>query len=397
MPNTALRAFTHAERSARLGLRHRLATGTQAPDVLTAATSVVCLHATEPSTVYLSAFARVGSMSVDDLDRALYTDRTLVKHLAMRRTLFAFPRPALPYAQAGASRSVADGERRRIVKDVEAAGLYPDAERWLDDVAAQVLAVLADGRQASLAELRAAVPLLAGATVIGVGRSWGGNLSVAPRVLTMLSAAGHIVRGVNGGSWPVPRPRWAAMSSWLGGDLESVTADEGLTWLVAAWLRAFGPGTPLDIKWWLGSTLTAVRGALTTLDAVPVDLDGTVGYLLPDDLEPGPEVEPWTALLPPLDPTTMGWFERDWYLGPYKRQLFDSNGNAGPTAWCNGRIVGTWYQTAAGDVRLHLLEDVGSTATAALEANAARLTEFCAGERVLVRYPSPVSKSLPVE
>jgi len=25
--------------------------------------------------------------------------------------------------------------------------------------------------------------------------------------------------------------------------------------------------------------------------------------------------EPWAALLPALDPTTMGWSERDWYVG----------------------------------------------------------------------------------
>ena len=49
-------------------------------------------------------------MTVADLDRALYDDRSLVKHLAMRRTLFVFPRETLPVAQAGASDRVA---RRR--------------------------------------------------------------------------------------------------------------------------------------------------------------------------------------------------------------------------------------------------------------------------------------------
>ncbi len=55
---------------------------------------------------------------------------------------------------------------------------------------------------------------------------------------------------------------------------------------------------------------------------------------MPDDLESIDPVEPWAALLPPLDPTTMGWKERDWYLGSYKEQLFDTAGNAGPT--CGG-------------------------------------------------------------
>ena len=73
------------------------------------------------------------------------------------------------------------------------------------------------------------------------------------------------------------------------------------------------------------------------------------------------------ALLPPLDPTTMGWFERDWYLGPHKPQLFDTAGNAGPTAWWDGRIVGGWHQAESGEVELQLLEDVGADGRAAIE------------------------------
>ena len=76
------------ERRARLATRHRLAPGRRAPDVTEAARSIVCLHATDPATVYLSAWARVDGMKVTDLDDALYTRRSLVKHLSMRRTLF---------------------------------------------------------------------------------------------------------------------------------------------------------------------------------------------------------------------------------------------------------------------------------------------------------------------
>ena len=85
---------------------------------------MVCLHGTDPATVYLSAWARVDGMTVADLERALYVDRSLVKHLAMRRTLFVFPRETMGIAQAGASNRVADIERRRLIRDVETAGLH---------------------------------------------------------------------------------------------------------------------------------------------------------------------------------------------------------------------------------------------------------------------------------
>ena len=55
------------------------------------------------------------------------------------------------------------------------------------------------------------------------------------------------------------------------------------------------------------------------------------------------------------------------FLGSYKEQLFDTSGNAGPTAWWEGRIVGGWAQTDNGEVVLQLLEDVGAEGVGALE------------------------------
>jgi hypothetical protein len=387
-----VRKIDVAERRARLARRHRLASGRRADDVVEAARSMVCLHGTDPATVYLSARARVGGMTVSDLERALYADRSLVKHLAMRRTLFVFPRETLGFAQAGASNRVAATERRRLIRDVEKAGLFDDGENWLSQASEQVLGALSGGREATSSELRAEIPLLDGSITYGEGKTWGGPVPIGPRVLTTLSAAGKIVRSSNDGKWTTSRPRWASMTSWLGEEIRPFSEAEGVAGLVDEWLRAFGPGTEADIKWWLGSTVAAVRRALTALDAVEVDLDGRTGYVLPDDLDASEPVEPWPALLPPLDPTTMGWFEREWYLGPYKQQLFDTSGNAGPTVWWDGRIVGGWRQTDTGEVVLQMLEDVGAEGTRALEHESAGLSEWLGGTRVLARFPSPLSR-----
>ena len=48
----------------------------------------------------------------------------------------------------------------------------------------------------------------------------------------------------------------------------------------------------------------------------------------------------------------MGWYDRDWYLGGHRSQVFDTNGNAGPTIWWNGRVVGGWTQDGDGRVEL---------------------------------------------
>lgn len=354
--------------------------------------AVVCLHGTDPVTVYLSAHARVSDLSIGDLDAALYSERALVKHLAMRRTLFVVPREQLGVVQAAASDRVAAAERRRLVKDVEAAGLHRDGQRWLRRAERQVVDALAEGREATASELREELSCLRGSITHGEGRSWGGETPIGPRVLTVLSASGQAVRASNDGDWTASRPRWAATRGWLGEPIRRVPRDEAMATLVTEWLQAFGPGTEEDIKWWLGSTLRDVRAALHRIAAVAVDLDGDPGWVLPHDVDEVDLAEPWAALLPPLDPTTMGWKHRDWYLGPHRDLLFDTSGNAGSTAWSDGRIVGGWRQDEDGAVELQLLEDVGREAADRLGAEADRLASWLGGRRVVPRFPSPLSK-----
>ncbi|MFC7446902.1 winged helix DNA-binding domain-containing protein [Rhodococcus daqingensis] len=392
MPTDHATPFDPAQRRARLARRHRLAPEARAESVTDAAKSMVCLHGTDPATIYLSARARVDGMVVADLERALYEERSLVKHLAMRRTLFVFPSESLPFVQAGASNRVADTERRRLIREVEKAGLFDDGAGWLGEAGDAVLEALAGSAPTSYTALREQIPLLQGSMAYGEGRSWGGQVSVGPRVLTVLSAEGRIVRATNDGPWRASRNRWATSEYWLGAPIDHRTEAAGAAWLIEAWLRAFGPGTEADLKWWLGSTVSTVRKALSTLDIVTVDLEGQTGYLLADDQEQDDPVEPWAALLPALDPTTMGWRDRDWYLGPHKDLLFDTSGNAGPTAWWDGRIVGGWWQDEAGQVVVHLLEDVGVEARRAFDDEAGKLSAWLEGDKVLPRFPSPLAK-----
>jgi Winged helix DNA-binding domain len=215
----------------------------------------------------------------------------------------------------------------------------------------------------------------------------------APHVLTHLGATADIVRGANTGGWHLSRPRWTRTCDWLGEVPEPWTASDGYRELVRRWLHTFGPGTEDDIVWWLGSTKAVVRAALAELEAVAVSLDGgTTGWLLPGDLGEPPEPGPWAALLPVLDPTTMGWRARDFYLGPHRAQIFDRNGNGGSTAWVDGRIVGCWVQDPDGVVRVHLLEKVSARARKALDAEATRLTAWLDGFRVGSVYTSPALK-----
>ncbi|MFT0614168.1 winged helix DNA-binding domain-containing protein [Rhodococcus qingshengii] len=384
-----MRHVSDDERRARIGVRHALEPmfHVDSPEAATRAMTV--LHATESATVYLSCWARVRSVDAADVDRALYDQRSLVKQLAMRRTLFTFPRDLLPAAWSSASARVANTERARMAKDVVKAGLAVDGNDWLDRARTEVLKLLTDRPEGlSAVEIRQAVPMTDVKVEGSAGEIWS-----APRVLTHLGATADIMRGTNTARFPVSRPLWTLTRHWLDDAPVDLESADGYREIVRRWLYTFGPGTEDDIVWWLGSTKTVVRAALAELDAVAVSLDGgDTGWLLPDDVATVPDPGPWVALLPVLDPTIMGWKNRDFYLGPHRNQLFDTRGNAGTTAWVDGRVVGFWIQDETGVVHVRLLETVSASARRSLDAEAARLTEWLGGVRIGTGYVSRAMK-----
>lgn len=356
---------------------------------------MTALHATEAATVHLALWARVTDVTIDDVERALYDDRSLVKQLAMRRTLWAAPRDLIPALWGSAAARVAVTERKRIVKDVINARIAADGEAWVEAARAATLERLGDGGALPARTLREEVPELAGTITIGrPDTKWGGDVSIGPRVLTLLGAEGRILRAHNAGHWRLNKPTWTRAEHWLGETPPPLSTEHGYAELVCRWLWTFGPGTEADIVWWLGATKTAVRRALADVGAEQVRLDrDELAWVLPGDTEPEPVPEPWAALLPTLDPTTMGWKQRAFYLddrhSPY---LFDTNGNAGTTAWWDGRIVGAWVQDDHGVVHVVLRDEIGRDGVAALDAEAERLTAWLDGVRIVNVYASPLMK-----
>jgi hypothetical protein len=381
------------ERRARLAVRHHVAPSARVESVVEAARGVVCLHASDPASVYLSAWARVIEATIESVDRALYEDRELVRMLAMRRTMFVVPVEDVPLLHAAASIGVGRTERKRAEQLVAQLGV-DDTAAWLRKAESETLAALEQRGEATAQELAAEVPALQQKVRLSVGKPYEAALGMSGRVLLLLGLDGKVVRGRPRGTWISSQYRWAPLNRWLGRELSALPTEEAQAEVVRRWLSRFGPGTEADLRWWTGWPARAVRAALATIEAVDVDLDGQNGCVLQDDLEPTPAPEPWVALLPSLDPTTMGWKERDWYLGGHKDALFDTSGNAGPTIWVDGRIVGGWAIRPDGEVVTKLLEDVGSEVSASVDAEAARLTQWLRAAPVIPRFPTPLQKEL---
>ncbi|MET7359972.1 winged helix DNA-binding domain-containing protein [Streptomyces sp. NPDC005562] len=377
-----------AERRARLGLRHRLTTRTKSDAPVEVARSLLALHGTDPSSVYVGAWARMRDGDVADVQRALYEDRSLIRLLGMRRTVFVTSLDVAPVLQAACSRAVAARERRLVLRMLTETGVADDeagVKAWLAEAEGVALRALKERGEATATELAVDDPRLSTELVMARGKSYEGRQKLASRLLLLLAAEGHVVRGRPRGTWTSHQYRWAPLTDWLPGGFVDWDTQKAETELARRWLRAFGPATADDLRWWAGWTKTQTKRALTELRPVEVDLAGTAGLLLADDLEETPPPEPWAALLPALDSTPMGWQHRGWFLGEHGPRLFDGNGNIGPSLWWNGRIVGGWAQDGNGDVVCKFLEDVGADARDAVQTEAERLTSRLAGVRLTPR------------
>ncbi|WP_372349595.1 DNA glycosylase AlkZ-like family protein [Streptomyces sp. KL116D] len=185
----------------------------------------------------------------------------------------------------------------------------------------------------------------------GRGKSYEAEQTVSSRLMRVPRGGGRVVRGRPLGLVDSRRFRWAIALPH-----PELPVAEAQSELLGRWLTACGPATeggprggpagrvttcagrwPRWRRCRCRSTAAARGTSCRTVDA--------------PDADPGP----WAALLPGLDPTAMGWQERDWYCPPGMRLRFDGSGNIGPTGGGGGRIVGG-AQRADGEVVWRLLD-----------------------------------------
>lgn len=386
----SLPRITDEQRRARLATAHLLTPAARAATPEAVADALLALHATDPATVYLAAAARMTDPAPAQLERALYEERSLVRMLCMRRTMFVVPRDLAPVIDASTARTVAARERKNLLKVL--GEQHGHGEDWLATTEQAVLEALAGLGEATAAELGAAVPALRTQILLSPGKPYEATPRITSRVLGVMAAQGLIRRGRPMGTWASSQFRWAP--AYPHPDLPT---DDARVELLTRYLRSFGPATTEDLKWWTGWTLTDTRRALARTQAVAVDLAHGPGHALPDQLDPPSHAEPAAALLPSLDPTAMGWRHRDWYLDPaFVPELFDAYGNIGPTVWWDGRIVGGWTQRPDGEIATHLLAPEGGTraARSAIATETARLTDFLGDIRIRPSMRTPLERRL---
>ncbi len=360
----------------------RLSRQRSASDVDRLVQESVGLHSTDYASPYLSCWARIPEFDAADLFRRLNTGDGLVRVNAVRNTVHVVHVADLPLVIAATGPAVATVGRRslRALTDAEVrAGV------------ARLQAALEGGPLGSAA-LKAAVPDLA----VDM-RSW----------LLIAMGEGEVIRADTPHARS-NRSRYALTRSWVSAYAgPELPAAEARRRLIGRAVAAFGPVTEADLAWWLPATKAEVARALADLgaDARMLVVDG-VRYWYATDLAdaPAPARESHGAwLLPYEDGLLKGYQDRSWCLTPGLREVIfpysiahwhphgggapgpgphggvNTSGEARPSIWWAGRVVGRWEEHADGVVwRVH--GEVGVEGRAGIAAEVARLDRFLTEE-----------------
>jgi hypothetical protein len=196
----------------------------------------------------------------------------------------------------------------------------------------------------------------------------------------------RLVRGRPRGTWRSNLHEYAAFEAWFPEtDLQSLSPEAAQAQLLEYYIAHYGPATEQDFAWWAGMAKAEVRQALAAVEDRLVEAeiaDLGDGYLVAaqdvDALHGDDEDEPSLFFLPSLDPYIMGYKDRKRFLhSEESNRVFDRAGNALPTIWQDGEVMGVWVE----DSRRRALQvfpfhQPDSQLAAQLEEMASRLSLF---------------------
>jgi hypothetical protein len=210
----------------------------------------------------------------------------------------------------------------------------------------------------------------------------------------------QLVRGQPRGTWRSNLHEYSAFEAWYPDvDLQSLTPEQARLELVTHYLSRLGPASEDDIAWWAGLSRSDVRAAVGSLgdevETVQIEGLGSEYVLLSRDLDTLRRVAPEerdTFLLPTLDPYVMGYKDRTRFLDPAQaNKVFDRAGNALPTVWRDGCVIGVWVEDSKRSALQVLLFDEADTRlTSPLEEEAGCLSQFLEHDPPdvqILRYP----------
>ena len=353
--------------------RHHLDERVPAKSMLDVVARIAGLHAQVMSSAELTLAARVEGLGPDDVGRALWEERSLVKTWAMRGTLHLLPAAELPLWQAAL-----------VTRRGWEAGAWQRAFATREELERinQAVAEALDGRLLTREELAAEVARRTGSERLGekLRESWGALLKPA-------AALGLLCFAPSQGQ----QVRFTRPDTWLDGWAER-DPDEAMAEVTRRFLAASGPVTREDFaRWWGIPSPAQGRRLLERLgdEVARVEVEGTAAYALAADLPGLTEAGHGSRvvrLLPAFDQYVITATRQAERLmpGPFKDRVYRPQGWLSPVLLVGGRMDGTWRQERKGRRLLVAIEPFAGPLPAwarrAAEAEAERLADFAGGE-----------------
>lgn len=271
--------------------------------------------------------------TVQDVRRALWTDRRLVKTWLMRGTLHLVPAEDLPVFTAAMS--------SHLVRSPAAWLKYTQlTEREFTGVI-QAIGDALDGQALTREELIAKVGKGRSERVqVALKSGWGSLLKPVAR-------QGRLCFGPSRGqSVTFVQPR-----QWLGRWRE-LDPEAALVEMGRRYLRSYGPASKDDFARWWGHWPGIGKAAWTgmALELAPVSIEGRRADVLANDLDSIASTEPVAGvqLLAGFDPYLMGHSTRDHLFdAQYRWRVSRIAGWISPVVLVDGRVVATWSYKVA--------------------------------------------------
>lgn len=356
-----------------LAQRQHLAEESRTTDIVQVARDIYGLHATNPTTPYMSLFARARDFTREKLDDELYVKRSLGKIRCVRNTVHVLPRETIPIAFA-ATKGMVEPNSEGFLRTTGV------TRPQYDDTSREILRILAgEGMSTALIKKR-----------LGTG------LNISP-VVNLMCDRGLLVRGRSDKGWKSNTHTYYVFSDYFPGlELGSIDPARAREMTVRQYLAGYGPVTVKDISWWSGFTITEVRGILGGLahETARIDIPDLGGdYVMlaadRDALERSqPGGQPTVNLLPALDPYLQGYKERRRYLDDrHYDMVFDRSGNSTSTILVDGRVVGVWDFSEGPEpaVKLFPLRQMDRKVLRLVEARARAVGGFLADRAVALQ------------
>jgi hypothetical protein len=330
------------------------------------------LHAQLAASAELTLWARVTGLQRDDVTRALWEERSLVKTWAMRGTLHL-----LPAAELGLWVAAQGGLKPRY--EVGSWLRYHGLEREQAEAMLAAIPAALDGQQLTRERLALEVARITGIDGLdGKLRGGFGDLLKPAAFRGELCFAPSDGRNV----------RFARPDQWLG-DWEPVGVDEAAREVTRRYLAAYGPANREALARWFGMPSPALAGRwLKALgdEAATVEVEGEELVMLASDVDEAAAVEPSGAvrLLPAFDHYVVAApRDREAVLPAAQRsRVYRPQGWLSPVLLVDGRMAGVWSHELKGDRLLVRIEPFGRlprAVRAGAEAEAAVLAGFLGG------------------